>query len=148
MDYRSMAEDLLNTLSIAPQAKAERQMLKRIKGHIFVITYLSANNNKAYPKDLSDAMMVSTARVAVILRQLEENGMITRATDPEDNRQVIVSLTEKGQTTAEKYHSEALESVVKMLEYLGPEDALSYIRIRKKLLKMNMKQKGVSGYEE
>ena len=137
MDYQAMAKDLMDGLSSYTQAKAERLMATRFKGQVFVLTYLLANRNQAHPKDLSDSMMVSTARMAVILRQLDEDGIITRTTDPGDRRQTIVSLTEKGIRLTREYYDETLESLTKMLEYLGPEDAASYIRIRKKILQMN-----------
>lgn len=72
-----MAEELLNIVFSMPQVKAERQLSQRIKGQTFVLSYLAANHNQAYPKDLSRSMMVSTARIATLLKQLEEEGLIT-----------------------------------------------------------------------
>lgn len=137
MEYTALAEELLTAMSSLPQVKAERKMSKRMKGQRFVLTYLAANKNTAYPKNLSSSMMVSTARIAVILNQLEEEGMITRSIDENDNRQVIVRLTPKGSEAAAAYRQDTLNSISRMLEYLGPEDAEAYVRIRKKLMHMD-----------
>lgn len=137
MDYTYLAEELLLAIFAIPRAKTERLAENKVKGQGFVLSYLATVKNRVYPKTLSDSMMVSTARIAVILNQLEEDGLIRRTPDAEDKRQVIVTLTEKGRKLAVKYHTETLESLKKLLEYLGPEDALNYVRIQKKLLQMN-----------
>ncbi len=140
MDYRHMAVKLLDIRANMPQIKAERQLSKMMIGENFALNYLASNNNEAYPKDLSKSMMVSSARIAVILKQLERDGLITRTVDAQDNRKVIVRLTDKGAHLIEKDRSVLLEGLVEMLEYLGPEDAEAYIRIRRKLLKMMLEK--------
>ncbi|MDY4573678.1 MAG: MarR family transcriptional regulator [Intestinibacter sp.] len=109
-------------------------MSKLNQGGLFVLNYLVDHQKTAYPKDLSKSMVVSTARIATILNHLEKDDFITRTTDPKDNRQIIVKLTEKGDKYIQKQRDEMLQKVVKMLECLGPEDALAYIRIQKKLI--------------
>ncbi|MCD8004162.1 MAG: winged helix DNA-binding protein [Oscillospiraceae bacterium] len=137
MDYGDAAEELLNVLFSVPQAKAERQISKTMRWQGFILTYLVMNHNWTHPKNLSRSMMVSSACIAAILRKLEKEAVITRTADDEDSRQVVVSLTEKGIRRAAAYRKELLESTTKMLEYLGPEDAQAYLRIRKKLLNMS-----------
>lgn len=139
MDYRDAAQELMNVLLSAPQAKEERQIFQRLRGQGFILIYLAMNQNQTHPKNLSSSLMVSSACIAEILRKLEKEAVITRSIDAEDNRQVVVSLTEKGMQQAEQYWKETLESVTEMLEYLGPEDAQAYLRIRKKLLDMSRK---------
>lgn len=133
MDYQNMAEELLEIMSETPQVKDEHRLTDRVRGSSFVLMYLATHGEHSYPRDISDSMKVSTARIAAILRQLEEEGLITRTTDPKDNRQVIVRLTEDGFDSAKRYRQEATDSIKKLLEFLGPEDAKAYIRIRKKI---------------
>ncbi len=140
MNYRSIAEELLDIRANMPQVKAERQLSKMMIGENFTLNYLAANDNRAYPKDLSKNMMVSTARIATILKQLEKDGLITRTPDAQDNRQVIVRLTDEGARLIEKDRAAVLDGLVQMLEYLGPEDAEAYIRIRRKLLRMMLEK--------
>lgn len=140
MDYRKLAEELLSIQTKVPHVKAERRILKAARGRAFVLSYLAANGNKVHPKDLSDSMMVSTARIAAILGQLEKEDIVTRTTDPDDNRQVIVKLTDKGIEMAGKYHERVLGEMTGMLEFLGPEDAQEYVRIRKKLMDLGLEK--------
>ena len=80
--------------------------------------------------------MLTTARVAAMLKSLEGQGMVTRTPDPADSRQVIVSLTEKGVTLVEERRIGMIRSVSKMLEALGEEDAKAYVRIQAKLIEL------------
>lgn len=136
MDYTALAEDLLQTRTSMSQMTVERQMSKMMKGEIFLLSYLSSHNNQAYPKELSKGMKVSTARIATILNHLEEQQFITRTTDAQDNRQIIVTLTKAGMQAAQEHRAQMLDYLVKMLELLGPEDAKEYVRLQKKLLQV------------
>lgn len=138
MDYYELAEELVHLRATMPRHRMERRMDKIGKGEAFALHYLSAHGNKAYPKQLSRGMTVSTARVAVILRKLEQQGLITRTVDVYDSRQIVVRLTEKGIEKVEKDHKEMLEAVARMLKMLGPDDARAYIRIQKKLIDMHL----------
>ena len=80
--------------------------------------------------------MLTTARIAAMLKSLEGQGMVTRTPDPADNRQVIVSLTKKGAALVEERLSGMVHSVAKMLEALGEEDAKAYVRIQAKLVEL------------
>ena len=86
MDYRRMAEEYL-AIQIEQTKVPELQLMSKIeKGELFLLNYLRTHGYSAYPKDLSHAMDVSTARIAVILRQATDKGWITRRDDPDDNR--------------------------------------------------------------
>lgn len=140
MVYSDLAREFVQILSDNPPAWAQYSISPNIRGQNFVLFHLAASGCRAAPKALSDKMKVSTARVAAILRNLEKNGLITRSPDPDDGRQIIVALTDKGRDLADRYKNEALEKITGILEYLGPDDAESFIRIQKKLLRMNQQQ--------
>lgn len=134
MDYRKIAEELLAVRAEQLKVPASQQMSKLVKGELFVLNYLSTHNRVAYPKDLSKEMVVSTARIAVILNNMEEKGWIIRTGDTEDNRQTIVTLTDAGCVEIEKKRLEVINSVAKMLELIGPNDANEFLRIQKKIV--------------
>lgn len=138
MDYSELAEELIRLRAAMPRYQIERKMNDIGKGGTFALYYLSVHGNQAYPKQLSQGMTVSTARVAVILRKLEQQGLITRSVDVHDSRQIIVRLTEKGKEKVKQDRQELLEIMTKMLELLGPDDAQAYVRIQKKLVNMQM----------
>ncbi|MGC2872088.1 MarR family winged helix-turn-helix transcriptional regulator [Ihubacter sp. mB4P-1] len=136
MNYTELAIQLIDMRACAPQIKMERAMSQIARGEILALNYLAANGNRAYPKDMSRALMLTTARVAAMLKSLERQDMITRTPDSADNRQVIVSLTEKGISLVEERRTAMIHSVAKMLEALGEEDAEAYVRIQAKLIEL------------
>jgi DNA-binding MarR family transcriptional regulator len=47
-------------------------------------------------KTIGEQLDLDSGTLSPLLKRLEQNGLIARARDPRDERQVIVSLTEKG----------------------------------------------------
>ena len=136
MDYTQLAIQLIDLRAAAPQIKMERTMAQAVRGEVLALNYLAANGNRAYPKDMSRALMLTTARVAAMLKSLEGQGMVTRTPDPADSRQFIVTLTEKGVNMVEERRGVMIRSVSKMLEALGEVDAKAYVRIQAKLIEL------------
>jgi DNA-binding MarR family transcriptional regulator len=58
--------------------------------------------------DLSRALLVSNGNVTLIVRQLQDQGLVVSRTDPQDARSAIVSLTDAGRqrfiVLAEAHH--------------------------------------------
>ncbi len=133
MDYTTLANELLETRSQLLQVPADQQLGKLLKGELFVLNYMSTHGSVIHPKELSQKMSVSTARIASLLNHMEEKGYIRREPDPADNRQTLVVLTEKGLAAIEDIKPAVINYVAAMLEMLGPEDAHTYIRIQKKI---------------
>ena len=79
-------------------------------------------------------MSISTARVAALLKQMEQEVFIICTPDPSDNRQIIVSLTGHGEQLIENKRAEAVDIMAEVLEELGPEETKTYLRIQRKLL--------------
>ncbi len=134
MDYRVLAEELLALGAQLSHVPANQQLSALMRGELFVLNYLMAHNNTAYPKELSQQMAVSTARIAALLGQMEEKGLVCRTPDTQDARHIIVSLTQKGLGEIKRKRELTVETVAKMLELLGPEDAKEYLRLQAELI--------------
>lgn len=134
MDYKELAEEYLMIRAQLLKVPASQQVTKLVKGELFVLNYLATHEKAVYPKDLSKEMVVSTARIAVILNQMEDKKWITRTVDTEDNRQILVALTEEGHRVIEQQREKIIHAVVQMFEKLGPEDAAEFIRIQRKIV--------------
>ncbi len=134
MDYKELAEEYLMIRAQLLKVPASQQVTKLVKGELFVLNYLATHEKAVYPKDLSKEMVVSTARIAVILNQMEDKKWITRTVDTEDNRQILVALTEEGHQVIEQQREKIIHAVVQMFEKLGPEDAAEFIRIQRKIV--------------
>ena len=133
-EYEELATDLLRLNIGMLQEPAKQKISKMTRGEVFVLNYLMTHQNQAHPAEISRSMVVSTARIAALLSRLEEKQYISRASDPSDNRQVIVTLLPQGLALIQRIRNEVIAAVVRMLERLGPEDAREYIRIQKKIL--------------
>lgn len=136
MDFTKLAVQLIDMRANSPQIKMEQKMSQGMRSEVLALNYLAANENRAYPKDISRALMLTTARIAAMLKSLESQGLVVRTPDPSNSRQVIVRLTEAGVATVEERRAEMVYSVAKMLEALGEDDAKAYVRIQAKLIEL------------
>ena len=89
MDYTDLANQLIDLRANMPQMKMDKERAQMMHGEAFTLNFLAANGNKAYPKDLSKALMLTSARIASILKSLEKRELITRTPDPSARRQTI-----------------------------------------------------------
>ena len=133
MDYAVLANELLTAHANLLQVPASQQLSHMVKGEMFVLNYLATHETVIHPKELSEKMAVTTARIASLLNHMEEKNLIVRYTDANDNRQVVVYLTEQGKQQIQQARAKVIDYVSEMLEDLGPEDAETYIRIQKKI---------------
>ncbi len=134
MDYESAAIELMRIHAQFNRLKANQQMDGMSQGELFALGYIYEKGKAAYPKDISDGMAVSSARVAAILNHMEEKGWICRETDCNDCRKKLVRLTDAGEEIYLIKKKETLDSVVKILQDLGEKDTTDLLRIRKKML--------------
>ena len=133
MDYMKLANELIDVQELLIQVPARQKLTKMARGELFVLNYLAYHGSNIHPKELSEKMAVSTARIASLLNHLEQKKLIQRQVDPQDNRQIIVLLTQLGRQESYRVRSELLPDIAAMLEKLGPEDAESLIRIEQKI---------------
>ncbi len=134
MDFEATAIELLRIQAKLNRLKASQQMDEFTQGEIFALSYIYEVGKSAYPKDISNAMAVSSARVAVLLNHMEEKGWIRRVSDESDNRKTVVSMTDIGEEVYLLKRREVLDSVIDVLKDLGEEDAKNLLRIRKKMI--------------
>lgn len=137
MDFKKLANELIDLRANMPQTKMDKERMQMVRGEAFTLNFLAANGNKAYPKDLSKSLMLTSARIASIVKSLEQRGIVTRTPDPSDSRQTIVELTNAGINLVEERRKTLLKSTEKMLEALGEEDAIAYVRIQKKIMELS-----------
>lgn len=134
MDYHLLAEELIDLHRRLLSFPFNRMLADLAKGELFVLNYLIVHQDPVHPKELSQQMMVSTARVAALLNRMEEEGLILRLADSRDNRQTIITPTQFGIRFVQEHRTELVDAMAKTLELLGPEDAQNYLRIQKKIL--------------
>lgn len=89
----------------------------------------SAEGNCLSAGAISDAMGVSTARVAVLLKKMESKGLITKESDRTDARVTIVRLSEEGKRAAEETRERMLAHISNVIDRLGMEKLKLFIEL-------------------
>lgn len=89
----------------------------------------SAKENRLSAGEISEAMCVSTARVAVLLKKMESKGLVVRESNRADARVTIVRLTEEGRIAAQEMREQILKHISCMIDQLGMEKLEQYIAL-------------------
>ena len=129
MDYTKLAEEFLHRVHMFRKFKPQQQISESMHGEFFVLQHIALRESHVIPSEISDAMNISSARIAVTLNSLESKGHITRQIDTSDRRRILIKLTPEGKKRAENDRRMLLDTIVKMLMLLGEHDAKEYIRI-------------------
>ncbi|MDE6314419.1 MAG: winged helix DNA-binding protein [Lachnospiraceae bacterium] len=103
------------------------------RGFGFVLSYLEQADEEVYAGDLSKKLNVSTARIAALLKKMEQNGLIMRCTSPKDARRTVVGITPAGIASVDEMRSQALHRIELLLTQVSKEDLETYIRISQKI---------------
>lgn len=137
MDYRKLAEEFIQK-SYQMKKNNHQQMLdESLQGEIFTLLYLKVKKDYALPKEISEEMNISSARVASILNGLEDKGFIERKIDTSDRRRILVSLTDLGKEKALLHEEKVIGIIARMLELLGEEDAKELLRITARIVDLS-----------
>ena len=115
------------------KARHHRDIADAMHGEEIALNYTHMKGEAVKPTELSQALRLSTARIAATLNSLEKKGLITREIDPNNRRQILVRPTDAGREQVERHRRELLEMTAKMLSLLGEEDAREYVRITARL---------------
>ncbi len=89
----------------------------------------SAEGNRLSAGEISEAMGVSTARVAVLLKKMEGKGLITRESDRADARVTIVCLSKEGRAVAQQMQENMLKHISYVIDQVGMEKLKQFIAL-------------------
>lgn len=102
----------------------------------FVLKLLYTSNNTCLSAgEISEAMCVSTARVAVLLKKMEKQDLIVKEENPLDARVTIVRLTENGKNIAKKMKENMIANIEKVVDKIGEEKILQFIGLSHEIKK-------------
>lgn len=82
---------------------------------------------------IAEAMDVSTARVAVLLKKMELKGLIVRSCDPLDARVTIIRLSERGEQEDARIREKIAQSVGHVIDEVGMERMLEFVAIARQI---------------
>lgn len=138
MDINETATQLISSMQKLSRTIVSKQTADLARGELFALSYLYKRGTAVIPSEISAAMDVSTARVATLLNSLESRGLIVRSTDPEDRRRVDVMLTPEGVKRVLEHQARILEKMKILVEELGEEDALNFLRITERVIDISV----------
>jgi len=133
MDYRELAEELLRNMTRTAKMPFQKKVEDISLGEKKILGFLAFAKRSATSGELSEALYLTTPRVASALNSLSKKGFIQRSRDANDKRIVIVTITEEGTHFMEEERKEALMMIEQTLEKLGEHDAKEFVRILKRI---------------
>jgi MarR family transcriptional regulator, organic hydroperoxide resistance regulator len=134
MYYKKLATELFDFM-IKAQNKSmgscDPQELSR--GEMGILLYLTFKKDGVTSGQLSEALFVSTGRIATALKSLEKKSLIERRTDSEDKRRVNVYIMDAGKQIIVEKHEQGIKKMEMRLQKLGKEDAQKFVELSKRL---------------
>lgn len=101
-DYKELTQELMSEIRAIGHA-LKPAVFNSMRGEAAVLMSLYRAGGELSPSKLGNETHVSSARIANILRTLEEKGFITRHHLSSDRRQVAVALTDRGFEQTSKF---------------------------------------------
>lgn len=130
MDYAALALEL-DEAHAKMRLKPKKSKLTDFthRGEMLTLHIIAKFGAPVSPGELSCECGVSTARIATTLKSLEGKGYILRETDTEDRRRTLVTATDLGRVSSERFEAHRRARLENMLRELGEHDANEYVRL-------------------
>lgn len=135
MIYDELATEFLKIIFLKRRPNDPSYGLTR--GEIGTLLYLRHECNNVLAGDISKRLDLTTGRMASVLKSLDHKDFIIRKKSEEDARKTIVSITKLGEEHIDNHSKETHKRLSKMLEFLGEEDAKSFVRIQRKIIEFH-----------
>ena len=130
MDQTEREERLMASLRQLVGCEEGRSCVAASRGELCLLMHLKRQSDLVLPSELSEAMSVSTARIARLLNTLEDRGLIQRSMDLSDRRKIVVKLTEAGERYLEAVYERTHRRASAVIDALGAEDTEAFIPMR------------------
>lgn len=98
-----------------------------------VLRLLYAMDEDITAGKISDALNISTARVAVLLKKMVAKGLITKEPCSTDGRVTVVRLTEHGKKIISEMQADLYAQMSHIIDTVGEERILEFIAISEEI---------------
>ncbi len=118
-------DDVLRALDMLHQNRPQKvfgEIQKNEMGVFAVIKYLNDAEGDVNSAEISKALGISSARMAVLMRKLEAKGFIIKSQSKTDARSSTVKLSENGKTLAENIKTQMFKAVEKIIDEFGIDE--------------------------
>lgn len=129
MSTREEAQELLGKLYSCMPTAFYNKLEAAHRGFGFVLSYLEQARGEVIAGDIAKKLNVSTARIAVLLKKMEQSGYITRRNSAKDARRTVVEITPAGVELIDEMREQTLKKVALLLDRVGKKDIDTYLRI-------------------
>ena len=82
---------------------------------------------------IAQRMGHTTAAASGLVARLENLGMVVRSVARDDRRKVMVCITPKGSTLVRRIRQEMVGNLMKIMEYLSPEEQRAWLQLYSKI---------------
>lgn len=130
---KEQIDTLLKKMVEAKPFELFNQIDETNKGMGFILGFLYKTKGDVYSIDIANALDVSTARIAVLLKKLEASELIIKSKCLCDARKIKVSLTEKGILKTEEAIEFLYSYFDKILSVVTIDEFNEFIRISEKI---------------
>ena len=86
------------------------------------------------PSEISERVLVASATMTATLDVLESRGWVVRAPNPTDRRSVLISITEEGRATADRFLPGIRAVELALMSSLTPKEREQLLRLLAKVL--------------
>jgi len=146
MDYEKFSLELIAKMHELHKVRHQKKMDEGLRGEAMVLNYIETRGDcLVVPSEISEVIGISTARVAIILNNCEDEGLVTREIDKSDRRRIIVKLTQKGRAVSQEKRCLFVEKLAGVFSKLGERDSKEYLRITGKLAEIIAEMKVCEG---
>ncbi len=113
------------------------EILKRFSndnaGICCMMKYLANSEKPVSAGEISRFMKVSTARVSVLLKKMNEKGLVICKKSSNDARKLMISLSEKGKEEDRKHDEEMLDFFGQIIDEVGKERMEEFVSVFKQI---------------
>ncbi len=137
MDYKELAQGMCELHFRNGKNLFDGIALGSVIGEERVLIYqwrCTAKRESVLSGDLSNELMLTSGRVANILKSLEKKRYIARRVQEKDRRWVQVLLTKEGKQYIEDFYERKVQGLADLLEQMGEEDAGEFVRLLRKIV--------------
>lgn len=126
MVTRKQALEVIEKLKQNQPETMLNEVKRTERGLGLVLGYIYKNPN-VYAVNISQEMQISRARIAVIIKKLEDRGLVRKSPSPLDARVEALSVTAKGAKEVKAHRERLIRLVTAVLKKVGYEQVNEFI---------------------
>lgn len=134
MDKQKIAQNIYKQFDCLHAHKMVHFKDDELKGIFIILRLLRIQDKEMLAGEIAKNLAVSTARVAVALKTLENKKYIIKYKPKHDGRQTIAKITEQGIFALQEREKNIVMMIQRHLEKLSDEETLQFQNILTKLL--------------